>query len=88
MRGTPARRGERGWRRGIIPAYAGNTVSKNWADKDYGDHPRVCGEHIVDSRYRSGLPGSSPRMRGTRRGEHVGQHRQGIIPAYAGNTPY
>ena len=51
---------------GIIPAYAGNTVtimknpSKTW------DHPRVCGEHLTGNPYLLMVQGSSPRMRGTR----------------------
>ena len=32
------------------------------------------------------MPGSSPRMRGTREGLYLHQVHIGIIPAYAGNT--
>ena len=28
----------------ITPAYAGKRVLKNQAEKEDGDHPRVCGE--------------------------------------------
>ena len=32
-------------RRGIIPAYAGNTTCPAFLLSSHGDHPRVCGEH-------------------------------------------
>ena len=45
MRGTPMPESEARARRGIIPAYAGNTKAKasKWSARR--DHPRVCGEH-------------------------------------------
>ena len=73
--------------RGIIPAYAGNTlrlVSTVWPSRD---HPRVCGEHIWAPGIFSLAAGSSPRMRGTPGAGHAVWHYAGIIPAYAGNTP-
>ena len=72
--------------KGIIPAYAGNTlllILKIWATRD---HPRVCGEHWLGSDRWVFVLGSSPRMRGTHV-DGVGLLRHlGIIPAYAGNT--
>ena len=52
-----------------------------------GDHPRVCGEHVICMSTLSERMGSSPCMRGTH--DHVarGEADGGIIPAYAGNTP-
>ncbi len=64
---TPRDRRRSGGDTGIIPAHAGNTIKHLRRNHNLRDHPRACGEHIVDSRYRSGLPGSSPRMRGTPR---------------------
>ena len=32
---------------GIIPAYAGNTWHQSYCDVPFGDHPRVCGEHVT-----------------------------------------
>ena len=86
MRGTPVRPVDSGSRRGIIPAYAGNTARASTCPVSPRDHPRVCGEHIIQ-RFVDALElGSSPRMRGT----HVHDRTQvwpiGIIPAYAGNT--
>ena len=49
-------------------------------------HPHVCGEHAELDRLARGRNGSSPRMRGTRRREHLRANQQGLIPTYAGNT--
>ena len=71
---------------GIIPAYAGNTMLKPLTGLLGGDHPRVCGEHLVELfRHLAGL-GSSPRMRGTPDLHNRFVVYIGIIPAYAGNT--
>ena len=45
MRGTLRRMERDAHRRGIIPAYAGNTGWLGSWDTFQGDHPRVCGEH-------------------------------------------
>ena len=73
-------------RRGIIPAYAGNTTGRIRREYSARDHPRVCGEHTLGGQNMPTKPGSSPRMRGTPSfvREHCGVW--GIIPAYAGNT--
>ena len=86
MRGTLQCRPQRHFTPGIIPAYAGNTCRAFGFRSILWDHPRICGEHGSFDLTGVAGTGSSPHMRGTRRGEHVGQHRQGIIPAYAGNT--
>ena len=86
MRGTPSQTQCAARPSGIIPAYAGNTVtimknpSKTW------DHPRVCGEHCEGLFVASGDVGSSPRMRGTPARYCASRSNAGIIPAYAGNT--
>ena len=71
---------------GIIPAYAGNTRPGTVRCRCAGDHPRVCGEHVLLILLSPFVLGSSPRMRGTHQmqGEHL--TTVGIIPAYAGNT--
>ena len=71
---------------GIIPAYAGNTSPSRLIHSSYGDHPRVCGEHLSATTLRHVKEGSSPRMRGTRHGWRADVYDVGIIPAYAGNT--
>ena len=71
---------------GIIPACAGNTPSRGWRNGQRRDHPRVCGEHLHVSGTTSKLPGSSPRVRGTRSKSRRRTATRGIIPACAGNT--
>ena len=86
MRGTRiAHRVFRVWR-GIIPAYAGNTVTVGESPDAWRDHPRVCGEHLPIALPKHVRQGSSPRMRGTLAGYAVVVGLLGIIPAYAGNT--
>ena len=86
MRGTPQPLSHLATLLGIIPAYAGNTVSRLRLNLRFRDHPRVCGEHEAVVIEFPHLTGSSPRMRGTPRHRSRALHGSGIIPAYAGNT--
>ena len=70
---------------GIIPALAGNMLSAECVRMQSRDHPRACGEHECWKSVRASLVGSSPRLRGTCVRQHWRCHRQGIIPALAGN---
>ena len=65
MRGTPSGHIQTDTRLGIIPAYAGNTISHGVRYAGLRDHPRVCGEHAKRLGFGRGVLGSSPRMRGT-----------------------
>ena len=73
---------------GLIPTYAGNTPNHTAVFLCAWAHPHVCGEHVVQVASATIFPGSSPRMRGTRR--RTGGYRTdtGLIPTYAGNTRY
>ena len=51
--------------RGIIPAYAGNTLRPFTELVRVRDHPRICGEHRFYRLCRLAAEGSSPHMRGT-----------------------
>ncbi len=73
-------------RRGIIPACAGNTDWRSSRGGAPGDHPRVCGEHLILTLQLIVIAGSSPRVRGTPVAAHVHARVRGIIPACAGNT--
>ena len=86
MRGTPARLRRSAIRKGIIPAYAGNTAMRRPPTCAPRDHPRVCGEHLDIMPGDRIQAGSSPRMRGTPPYSTVAINGDGIIPAYAGNT--
>ena len=49
---------------GIIPADAGSTAGGRCPGCPSGDHPRGCGEHLVQDLGERPCRGSSPRMRG------------------------
>ena len=49
---------------GIIPACAGSTPAKTLSSAQRGDHPRMCGEHILAVSSAEALEGSSPHVRG------------------------
>ena len=86
VRGTLVPKPITHFRRGIIPACAGNTFCLEPRFGRCWDHPRVCGEHhhVVQL---VGVPqGSSPRVRGTPIWNGHVHLIQGIIPACAGNT--
>ena len=71
---------------GIIPAYAGSTISKRCGIAKGKDHPRVCGEHDGMSYLEILQKGSSPRMRGAPLLRFPDVLNARIIPAYAGST--
>ena len=72
---------------GIIPAYAGSTLTTLRWRRSPPDHPRIRGEHSTPSPRRAGRRGSSPHTRGARGAVGVRYDQAGIIPAYAGSTP-
>ena len=72
----------------IIPAFAGNTPVHSFAPATVKDHPRIRGEHLMASRQELALQGSSPHSRGTPSSKVTDAPLIGIIPAFAGNTPY
>ena len=73
---------------GIIPAYAGSTDGLPLAEWRRADHPRIRGEHAGAGDGRVHDLGSSPHTRGARRCRSSPRYRWGIIPAYAGSTPW
>ena len=86
MRGALDGVADRTLDRGIIPAYAGSTERGRRLREHFGDHPRVCGEHLIRLPAAPMTPGSSPRMRGALFSQLGCATCQGIIPAYAGST--
>ena len=86
VRGTLGQDPARGGYPGIIPACAGNTTWISSLRSMARDHPRVCGEHKSVCTPPTSCSGSSPRVRGTRRGPVQERVQRGIIPACAGNT--
>ena len=71
----------------LIPAHAGKTSCKKWTLKTSRAHPRACGENLRASPQTTQGRGSSPRMRGKRRGSRVSASASRLIPAHAGKTP-
>ena len=70
----------------IIPAYAGSTRSSWRHRRQAEDHPRVCGEHVLEAHVDGVRLGSSPRMRGALQTKIEDLQIGRIIPAYAGST--
>ena len=73
-------------RAGIIPAYAGSTVSQLTNCIFQGDHPRIRGEHVGDGAPEGWPSGSSPHTRGAPAVMGCWLSAMRIIPAYAGST--
>ena len=86
-RGAPQARLRRRLRERIIPAYAGSTTGSAAPETSGEDHPRIRGEHRLETDQTPQDAGSSPHTRGARGFEGVGPLAPGIIPAYAGSTP-
>ena len=68
----------------ITPAYAGKSCPRHRPQRLRRDHPRVCGEKILDFALVIQLQGSPPRMRGKALRRCTQCRRGGITPAYAG----
>ena len=86
MRGKGVKQSNSRIRMGITPAYAGKSKRIAPSSVLFGDHPRVCGEKLRESRGLNRTRGSPPRMRGK-----VVQFRpcppsSRITPAYAGKS--
>ena len=69
---------------GSIPACAGKPAQPAQSKSYERVHPRVCGEAILVIRHRYGMPGPSPRVRGSQGHRHAQGQRGGSIPACAG----
>ena len=72
MRGTRGRSARTPVGVRIIPAHAGNSRPPGVNMAFTSDHPRACGELLGFTPAPVNSPGSSPRMRGTRR--HAASH--------------
>ena len=72
--------------RRFIPAGAGNTTGHHSTQQRQPVHPRGRGEHPFAAKLGERDFGSSPRARGTRKGQAPRSLRSRFIPAGAGNT--
>ena len=71
---------------GIIPALAGNTLTRAFSSASSRDHPRSRGEYFWAARPVYASRGSSPLSRGIQGRRVCRAPSPGIIPALAGNT--
>ena len=69
---------------GITPAYAGKSNPEANAWCEWQDHPRLCGEKILDWMDELVSKGSPPPMRGKEASFSRFTALTGITPAYAG----
>ena len=70
--------------RRITPAYAGKRFEKQLKRKEYGDHPRLCGEKFPINVLIYIQKGSPPPMRGKESAYTPQSYPARITPAYAG----
>ena len=68
----------------FIPAPAGNAASSGGRQSSQTVHPRACGERCTAAVVPFRPPGSSPRLRGTRRGPWRGRHAIPVHPRACG----
>ena len=85
-RGKRRARRQRGSRAGLIPAWAGKTLTIESAPEITPAHPRVGGENDLRRALPEQRNGSSPRGRGKRDRRHCRPGRDRLIPAWAGKT--
>ena len=85
-RGIQGRKAFAGTLTRIIPALAGNTISRDLFLTVLWDHPRSRGEYLGKGLYEVGSVGSSPLSRGIPRPLLSLMSFCRIIPALAGNT--
>ena len=86
VRGTPFIKIKYNFIPRFIPACAGNTLFISGEMSAYSVHPRVCGEHLFGFSLLCPTFGSSPRVRGTLKGQLSQKTTERFIPACAGNT--
>ena len=72
----------------FIPARAGNARAEPGAPSIDAVHPRACGERRSGGTLWTLMPGSSPRVRGTRVYSNAPTTRRRFIPARAGNAAW
>ena len=72
----------------ITPAYAGKRVSELYRRMSSEDHPRLCGEKMIQGDGRNQSLGSPPPMRGKGWTGYRHIRRRGITPAYAGKSAW
>ena len=86
MRGKVAKLTARAFGKRITPAHAGKSVILILRDPALEDHPRPCGEKLIEDGGKKLKQGSPPPMRG-KAAEKAAQDAAGrITPAHAGKS--
>ena len=70
----------------ITPAYAGKSTGRHHRESRKQDHPRLCGEKLLQRSRLDSLVGSPPPMRGKGPEDRCRSAGHGITPAYAGKS--
>ena len=70
----------------ITPTCVGNTSTRGQLRSQNGDHPHLCGEHLLCCPRRSNSLGSPPPVWGTLPARQNPDMRVGITPTCVGNT--
>ena len=86
MRGKEDNRIDRRCCYRITPAYAGKRCCSSDLDRAERDHPRLCGEKVMQTMTDLNILGSPPPMRGKAPTVTVVSPERGITPAYAGKS--
>ena len=73
-------------KRRITPAGAGKTLFETFPRVIVQDHPRRCGENVLEATARSVPAGSPPQVRGKHHAQDRDRRCSGITPAGAGKT--
>ena len=73
---------------GITPAHAGKSPPKPIGHCHRQDHPRTCGEKLVQLLRLFREPGSPPHMRGKENHDDRKGNAEGITPAHAGKRSW
>ena len=71
---------------GLIPAWAGKTLSATSSQCVDWAHPRVGGENLKAHDGHMHVVGSSPRGRGKHTRREITRNDHRLIPAWAGKT--
>ena len=86
MRGKGLADETREYRTRITPAYAGKSITEIFQKDVNKDHPRLCGEKLLEINRHYAFSGSPPPMRGKGKSASRNDFPNRITPAYAGKS--
>ena len=86
MRGKAAKHSDPPHHKRITPAYAGKSYCPGSVRDELRDHPRLCGEKLLNRVFFLFRVGSPPPMRGKVDNVRKKAYNNRITPAYAGKS--